>query len=387
MPDATSQVPSLIIQELNGQRRKLTLMGRALPYRPIGFPRTQRVNVTWYAGNARATSTVLGAALENTTFQGKWKEKYLATGDASVSGAATQAPPGKIGGGRTAGEQLTTLRDLIKMVDSFISAGALLEVRWFSEVRQGHLVKFDPQWDNTNDAAWSMEFEWTGTGEDAARPPAPTGPSEPSAVADALAGAIKNATASMNAPPMAPAPDRLRELQDGLAAMNDSVVQLQDGIGTAARQALAPYDTVRRAASVLSGLVGQASFVVAEATATPPEFLFHAATASDPRTLGQGFRAAAALYGDTQARNARRTRREAALARANTLRTAENDLLAVYEAREGDNLRDVSARYYGTPAQWRALLLFNQLESAELATGQLVLVPRSTDEGSAGASP
>jgi nucleoid-associated protein YgaU len=50
--------------------------------------------------------------------------------------------------------------------------------------------------------------------------------------------------------------------------------------------------------------------------------------------------------------------------------------LGLYRAREGDDLRYVSQLYYGTPTQWRALMLFNGLDTTELYPGQTITIPR-----------
>jgi hypothetical protein len=57
---------AFIIEELSGQRRKVILIGRGLPYRPLELTGVQRVTTTWLPGFAEATATVMGAKDEPT---------------------------------------------------------------------------------------------------------------------------------------------------------------------------------------------------------------------------------------------------------------------------------------------------------------------------------
>ena len=52
-------------------------------------------------------------------------------------------------------------------------------------------------------------------------------------------------------------------------------------------------------------------------------------------------------------------------------------VLAVFQARDGDDLRKVSRIYYGTPDDWQSLMLYNGLDDDELSAGQIIIVPAS----------
>ena len=77
------------------------------------------------------------------------------------------------------------------------------------------------------------------------------------------------------------------------------------------------------------------------------------------------------------ARDAKKARNEGTL-RARMATARPGDIRAQHIAREGEDLRDVSALYYGTPSHWRALMLYNGLPSSDLEVGQDVLIPRQT---------
>lgn len=83
----------------------------------------------------------------------------------------------------------------------------------------------------------------------------------------------------------------------------------------------------------------------------------------------------AQLYVRESISDARRMRDEAE-ARRRALDAGPGFTLGTYRAREGDDLRDVSQMYYGTPTQWRSLMLYNELTTTELYAGQYVAIPR-----------
>lgn len=358
MPDAFTTVPSFIVRELEGARRRVTLSQRALPYGPVEFGRKQRVHIERYQGTRQGTSTVIGPDLVPTEVHGEWKEKYLNTGAAKVDR-----------------QTITETYKLVELFESISDSGSLLEVQWFRNTRRGHLTEFTPSWKNVNDVAWSMHFEWVGLGSDVAAPIV-RAPTNTSAVGTALNTSVRSMQGTLDKSRLAVEPDRLAAIEDALGQVEQSVAQLQGGIDNALSRAMRPVDASRRAVSALSGIIGQATFLANEAMATPPLGMLSVATRVDPTTLGMGVRAAATLLQDRVAREARSQQREASITRADMLREMQDDLIGVHTAADGDTLRDVSARYYGSPNGWRDLLLFNHLTSAVLVRGQIVYVPR-----------
>ena len=73
MPETVNTASSFSIMELSGDERWVTLIDRALPYRPLSLVTDQKVEVTWYPGNPHATASVLGAREAPTTIRGFWK--------------------------------------------------------------------------------------------------------------------------------------------------------------------------------------------------------------------------------------------------------------------------------------------------------------------------
>lgn len=184
---------SFTIEELGGQKRKVTLTGRALPYRPFELVTTQRLTTTWLPGYAEATATVLGASEEPSAINGWWKDRFIGVAEVAaspsplgaalgalqnVSGAltggfgapATPGDPMVVADGEGGETSVVSARDAATLFDSIVREGQLLEVAWDQQVRHGFLKKFRKLWHNAHDLEWDMDFEWTGRGERAPPP-------------------------------------------------------------------------------------------------------------------------------------------------------------------------------------------------------------------------
>jgi hypothetical protein len=86
------------------------------------------------------------------------------------------------------------------------------------------------------------------------------------------------------------------------------------------------------------------------------------------------------LSAEVQYRVIRRVVRQIQAEAANEVQEAAKqvhpNLIAVFTARDGMDLREVSRRYYGTSDKWRDLGRFNDLVGSALHRGQFILVPR-----------
>lgn len=164
-----AQAPSLIIQELTGvSPRRVELKGRALPYRPVAWGLRMRTNNTWYPGNPVSTQQVLGPEEPETSMNGMWKDRFLAT-EVKVQGDETfpDAP---------------LAEDLIKLIYDIQRSGNELRVQWGFEVRSGIMVEFIPSYERLEDVAWSMEWEWNSRNDEEA----PRGAEEPDPFSELL---------------------------------------------------------------------------------------------------------------------------------------------------------------------------------------------------------
>lgn len=418
--------PTLEIEELGGQRRVIVLQGRALPYPPIALGVRQRVVTTWLPGYSRATATVLGAEDDNTSLNGRWKDKYLmkpaapppvGAAGAAVSGAlqAVTAVSGALTGGfgesgdftapmTSSGEPVASLQDAVRLFDSVCREGQELFVTWGPERRVGHLVRFVPTYDTLHDADWEVEFEWTGRDEKF-EPGTFAADVTAQSTFEELAGIVSDLEAIL-----AEGGAITEALDDVVTSSLQSIVSLVEtlGSGLATVNALVnlPANTVRRTIATLTSMVaasqemadafdlvpfsaqsrtaeradrfrGPAVSSVALAVTAPGAMPGRVTTFEFQRrvTFTQTLQRAA------QARRiqavARRLRATAAIRRAQLSKQFNSDIEAVYTARAGQDLKDVSMGVYHTRDQWIRLMVFNELSTSVLYPGQVILCPRT----------
>lgn len=360
-----------IITELGGDRRSIRLVGRGLPYRPLPFTTTQRVELTWLPGSPHATSTILGPTEEPTTINGEWKDKYL--GASLVTG---EAPPFTLDGGI-----VTTARDAIVIMDSFVRFGQLVEVTWLDTIRHGHISKFEKKWKTAHDVEWSITFDWVSRGDS-------IGPVVFLTEADLVdvANALKEQDAALDkiTPPkfglngnfLSGIQDLQHSIEDGIFSVEDTVINFTD-------QVLTPVRATRGIIATLSGIEGECSntFAFVEGQVAGE---FNGDKPVSEQTFNE--RLEAAQYRNELKQQYKSLQRISVQYRSTLTQQISTSILGTYIAREGDDLRDVSYKFYNTYAEWRRIMVFNDLNAAELEPGQVVLVPRmNPSEASQGA--
>jgi hypothetical protein len=248
-------------------------------------------------------------------------------------------------------------------------------VTWDEVTRHGHLVEFEQRWHNTHDLEYSIKFAWTSQGERTA-PGVFT-------VENSLAGTLPRMRRLkddfdnlLSEPPFGLNTDLLGKLLQLSQKFSDSFDKLQGAITNAVSLVLTPLSAVHMAWSALQGMVGALNDIrdaLEAQTAAATRFR------PTPAQMSAGQKRQAEMFISDLKRAARSLRNEAVERRdfyAAQVSAAGSNLLAVYTAKEGDDLRDVSRLFYGTPLEWRTLLRFNNLTSAELEPGQVVLVPK-----------
>lgn len=145
--------PSLTIDELEGSGRFVELRGRALPYRRPAWGAKMRTKNTWYQGNPNSTQQVLGPELNNTIFEGMWKDRFMFGAEVgNESQILVNGSP----------EDVKSAEAAVALFYDLVQSGNSLKVIWGDEVRVGILVDFTPTYERPQDIAWRMEFEWRG---------------------------------------------------------------------------------------------------------------------------------------------------------------------------------------------------------------------------------
>jgi hypothetical protein len=362
-------VPSFEIRELTGQQRRVVLTARGLPYRPFTLSGKQRVEVTWYPGNPEGTGTVLGAAEDSTTLNGYWKDLYLASGGTGAGG--TPLAPIIIDG-----RQVTTAKAAIQALDDIRRQGQELEVTWDEITRRGYLSQLKQDWHTVHDIAWTATFEWISLGE--ATSPAVLDGTSTSDASQQMSTQM-NQLQTVSIPPFSVPPAFEVAIDNALAQSQAAVDSITNANTVQAQGATTPEDATRRTFAACNDVVSATVAVTQVIDAQPARTLVSGGDPAlpSPALLSLGEVVAAETFVRTASIAARKLQRTAAIQRASLARQMNNTLIGVWQSSAGDDLRDVSDRFYGTRLQWRPIMLFNELTSTALAAGQLVLVPRA----------
>lgn len=352
---SSSDTSAFVIRELSGDKREVKLQGRALPYKPFNLESSQRVEIAWLPGSAVGTSTVLGPKEGPTILNGYWKTKYL--GDATTPLLLN-------------GEAIVSASLARQLFDDILRKGQLVEVTWADEKRHGHLSEFKKNWYTTNDLEWSIGFAWIGRGE-------PTGPAvfilptSPTQTSNTLKKGYDDlADTDLPSAPMNGA--FLGGLTDIANLIGDAVFAIEDQVQQLTNTALAPFNAIRGIIATCSGLVDECTLMRDYLKGAVAGAIGHDSvedqSASD-RMDEERWRQE--LIGKAIALRA------TAIGQRSALQTQiYGDIAGQYIAREGDDLRDVSRQFYGTPAEWQRIMIFNGFTGAELEAGELVLVPK-----------
>lgn len=349
---------AFVLEELTGQRRVVRLIGRALPYRGFGVGRRMRLNAEWNPASPEATHTISGSELLPSSLSGRWSKMWL--------GAVTNGESAPF---TVNARAITDVQEAVRVIDSMCAEGQELRVSWGAYQLVGRIEEWTPAFDNLNDCKWDMKIEWLRASDNG---PALLPFDAP--VTDAtnrLSARAARLAAVAAAPPQPILPDVLAGLTRGMAALNEVVSEAERLVEQVVTTSLAPAAVARRFAAVGENIIGRASALLALVTARPAAALFDVEAAG----LRFGERLALGVWQRSMAAELDGLRREGVQTVQAQTSMIEGELLAVHSAREGEDLRAVSQRYYNTVDQWRALLRFNRLQSAELLAGQLVRVP------------
>ena len=351
---------AFIIKELGGERRVVDLVGRALPYRPYSLRTEQRVELTWLPGAPEATSTVLGAKEGDTMLSGMWKTKYL-----NVVGTGKQ-PPFVVNN-----EPMFSVFEAVDVMESIVRQGQLVEVTWLTQRRVGHLAAFEANWEDHEDAAWSMDFKWVSRGEI---------PGAAVFIGDQTStdtiGIMRTAFDAIDdieLPNFGLSLDFLDAYRDFINGLNALVLDMEVAVVNFTRKVLSPIQLTRGLVASLTSIEEEAQLLLDFFDASVDD----AINGSNP--IGhQAYseKMSAAQYKAANRAWAHSMKKKATQSKGKLNQQTEGNLAGTYKARAGEDLRDVSKLYYNTPFEWRRIMLFNNFDNAELTAGQTVLVPK-----------
>lgn len=370
-------VTAFTIRELTGDKRTLILKERALPYRPFDLTGTQRNSIEWYPGSPIGTMQVYGAAEQPTTITGAWKDKFLdgspGTAPAEVSGFSTFGLDNEFGGNDTFQQVLRTSRELVALVDDMRRKGQEVEVTWLNQVRRGLIDRFQTKWQTGHDVDWELGFVWISQGESLEDIAMESDASDLGDLPNRVQGFVDRL--SENPSELVPqAGDRFADvsvsMQEAGAKLQELTNELTDMVTEAAGAVTAPGEAMRRAVGILDGLKLSAELLWEIATDTADAIALDASELqSFGRTLAQRVSVRERADAATELRNM------AAREQSRLLNMSATSVVKIFQARDGQDLRDVSTAFFGNPDEWRSLMLYNRLSTSILSAGQVVFVP------------
>lgn len=372
---------SFTILELSGQGRSVELAERGVPYRPIEWEGEQRVTIDWLAGSPEATGQVFGAQEDPSEFSGWWKDRFV---KATQDDGTKRNPDDDVAiitiidGGQK--RQATDCMDAVKFVDSIRRQGQLVKVTWDAIVRHGILKRFKQKWHRREDVEWTMGFEWISQGEPSAPAVLPTknAINETQGKLAAFLGKMVD-LATKAGEGLAIAGEYRDQINAKIAKVASTLELLNDAVGATVELSLSPQDSARRVTGIVTTARLDAEDLLETLDATSPD---SAATSSGVNQTAGAVLAVQVFVRDMKT-VCNDQRREMARQQDQLIQQTDTELLDVFTADEGSDLRDVSVRYYGTPDEARFLMGYNGLSSTALAAGMVILVPRLTASGGA----
>lgn len=374
---------SLTIEELSSNKneeglRSITLIGRALPYKPFELSGTQRAEITYYQGNPVGSAQVIGPAEQPTRLTGMWKDKYIGTPEAIalIIDAVSE-------------RQAADTMALVKAVDEIRLRGRLLKVTWDTITREGILTNFTQRWLQRQDCEWEMEFSWTSQGQQQGA----LGTAEQSA---------DESTRSWITSAMDAVYGALSYVTDNVALAQDYRDSIQAKITQVATAASSVIDVASEAADYMQGVpdsTKQNLVASCQSVQNHGQALIDTLSNEPPRRQAQA-RVLGAFHNDLDTVDQATATLTAyslkllelatkAMVRGSKqqaqaiLRQLDPTLKTVVYAQDGQDLRAISIMVYGTANQAQALKAFNRFGTTSIPKGTMVLCPMISRGGSA----
>lgn len=350
---------AIVIRELTGSQRSVELRNRALAYQQVEYPGKQHYAKTWYPGNPVATIQILGPQENDTEFLGMWKARYIGT-HVVVSGFDDLITP----------VEIMTPEILVQIFHRLRKAGNQLEVSWGPEVRRGILAEFTPNYHRIEDIEWRMLFTWSQVGE----------------IPDPRAAEVSSPQADIDASQV--------NLDDIASRIPVNILP------NVANPILANFDSIRAGTTTamidIAGLFG-ASFVSREQfenfNANIEQILLDCneligRTGNGPYLPFIPTDSVSALLA---AETWRREARLAALSHQVVMINARESIrgrvvsgfLGRVTVRQGETLRGIALRFYGSADAWTLIAETNNLTTASPPTGTVILIPRPDSSAAA----
>jgi hypothetical protein len=340
-------MPAVIIRELTGSQRSVTLGGRALPNRSLPAGGELREKKTWYAGNNVATLQVLGAQDNDMQLRGIWNDRFIG-GQVETNGFETPE----------------LARDVVAIFDTLQRSGNALRFQWGEVVRMGILAEFEPVWLREQDVEWTMRFSWFG--RDDQEVPRATLDEPPNS---AELRTRQNQTDDQLAfEPKAVRTDYADVIRAQVRGMRARVGAIFDRVRAAQSVVAIPLTAVRGALADAEALRLLGNALAVDLIETPVEVATNFEGLVD--------RLGVEVWRREQGRRSRRVQAEGQRVARDLRRLTRPSPLAVVTIRGGgDSLRRIAREVYGTADEWRRIADVNGLPDSVVAAGTLIVIP------------
>lgn len=382
---------SLLVEELGGRRRTLTLVGSGLPLRGAAWPETTVAPTTFYPGNPEATQQVLQNRYEPSQWEFEFRTNRLIRSPARLNE----------GGSEQIIERAKTLIDALR---SFKRGGSTLRVSWVSTSeggstagrisRIGIMTKFEPAYERLDDAKVTVEFTWRGDGSTIKRAGSLRDDGTLSArvdatkSSDAVARAILDARMRQRISTIPRSADRftlgqVEQLAKAPLKLANDFARVAQNVSSRVRQLGEIIQTVRSTPAALAGTaldiaqnaIDVSNQFVDQMSRQPPEVW---STRTKVTTLLRtaryynGALTQSRLMADTYARLAEqaRTRRSALVPGAGSSSMRTGDAYQLHIPKSGETFAQLAARYYQNPD------LSDEIARANGLPGYTIEVPR-----------
>ena len=367
-----SQSKELIITQLTGDGRKLTLRGRSLPYQnPSFWCGKMNIEKTVYPGNPEATVQVLGSEETPTTLEGMWKDRYIDCDMFDGISTTTLNPKGKNLG-------LGNAMQLVEFINIMRLQGQRVSLSWGDIYEEGFLTEVKFNWLRSQDMHFTLDFEWV-------KPDIKPSLTATSGITklDSIINDLNSAVSTLQS-----LTDDLMKAQGYLsniiAGISGAYMTLVGNIaytmsnildvGTeAANLATLPLNLVARTISLFSMLSNQCAALIDQTNFLMTQYS-NPSGWQDTQTY---------IYVEKKSADINNQALTISLDASNQANIytstyfAGGDMWTQYIAKDGDSLQKISEHFYGDSSYWTYLADINLLDTSQVDAGTVVLVPKT----------
>jgi uncharacterized protein YukE len=363
---------SFTIEEQTGQQRSLILTARALPYRPFQLTGNMRVSTTWYPGNPEATVQLLGTSEDATSINGTWKQRFI--GDPSS--------PAKLSGS-VGNTDISTVQDLVSIVDDIRKQGQLLKVTWDFMVRFGIMTKFVQTWFWHEELEWNIEFTWISLEEPSFSSSSPAIVASLSILradtsdiatkiqtnVNSIKSALKNFQAQIST-----VQEFAQSVNDIVASIEGTITQIINTISNSIESVINVVESAQNILSLINFVIQKANQLISTTEAQVDRAIV---AAQKIATIPASTACSASELTHTTKSSARAIISNAADLQQSFEGTIQHPFSTQYKSLSDQDVRAVSVKFYGTPDLYQKIMIFNNLKDSRLSAGQIIYIPQT----------